>query len=124
MIRRASVLAGLVLLAGAGCRTGQPLYDSTPGDKTTPGTIAGNVSDAGGAPLAGRELHAVRLGTSQRYSAVTSVTGGFSIPVPPGKYRLELVVREGEAVIRQPGVIDINESDLDANLEIVVGSSP
>ena len=35
-------------------------------------------------------------------------------------YRLELVLREGETIVHQPGVIDINESDLDANLQIVV----
>jgi hypothetical protein len=50
------------------------------------------------------------------------VTGGFSIKVPPGEYRLEVTLREGEKVVRQPGVVHINKSDLDANLEIVVGS--
>ena len=47
--------------------------------------------------------------------------GGFSIPVPPGKYRLEVELREGERVLRSPGTIDINKSDLDANLEVVIG---
>jgi hypothetical protein len=118
----ATLLAAVVLFGGAGCRTGQPLYDSTGKDKATPGTIAGTVRAVGGDPLPGRQVHAVREGTSERYSAVTSATGGFSIPVPPGKYRLEVVLREGETLVRQPGVIDINKSDLDANLEIVVGS--
>jgi hypothetical protein len=30
-------------------------------------------------------------------------------------------LRQGERVLRSPGEIDINESDLDANLEVVIG---
>lgn len=112
----------LVLMAGPGCRSGQPIFVSSTGDKTTPGTIGGIVSAVGGERLAGRGVHAVRVGGAERYSAVTSVMGGFSIKVPPGEYRLEVDLREGEKVVRSPGVININRSDLDANLEIVVGS--
>jgi hypothetical protein len=114
--------AVLVLLAGPACRSGQPLLVSATGDKTTPGTIGGIVSAVGGDRLAGREVSAVHVVTSKRYSAVTNVTGGFSIKVPPGEYRLEVTLREGEKVVREPGVIHINKSDLDAHLEIVVGS--
>ena len=71
-------------------------------------------------PLPGRNVHAVDTVTGQRYSAVTGVTGGFSIKVPPGKYRLELELREQETVVQQPGIIDINKSDLDTDLNIVV----
>ncbi len=56
------------------------------------------------------------------YSATTNVTGGFSIKVPPGEYRLQVDLQEGEHVVRDPGVVHINKSDLDANLKIVVGS--
>jgi hypothetical protein len=110
-------------LAIAGCRTGQPIYDRTPENQQTPGTIAGILSaGVGGEPVAGRGIHAVELfGGGRRYSATTSITGGFSIPVPPGKYRLEVDLRAGERVLRSPGEIDINDSDLDANLEVVIG---
>jgi hypothetical protein len=119
--RFAAVAVAAVLTAAMGCRTGQPIYDRTAEDQTTPGTIAGILTDAGGDPVAGRPVHAVTLSGGGRFSATTSVTGGFSIPVPPGKYRLEVDLREGERVVRSPGTIDINESDLDANLEIVIG---
>jgi hypothetical protein len=72
--------------------------------------------------LAGRNVRAVRVGGAERYSAVTNVTGGFTIKVPPGEYRLEVDLREGERIVRSPGVVHINKSDLDANLEIVIGS--
>ena len=122
MRRLGTVFSVLVLLAGAACHTNRPLWSATPGDKTARGTIAGIMRTAGGDVLPGRRVNAIQVGTSEKYSAVTNVTGGFSIPVPPGKYRLEPELREGERVLREPGVVDINKSDLDANLEIVVGS--
>jgi hypothetical protein len=122
MNRFGTLFAVLVVLAGSACHTNRPLWSATPGDKTTPGTIAGIMRTAGGDVLPGRRVDAIQVGTSQRYSAVTNVTGGFSIPVPPGRYRLDPELREGEKVLRDPGIVDINKSDLDANLVIVVGS--
>jgi hypothetical protein len=114
--------AVLALLAGPACRSGQPLLVSSQGDKTTPGTIGGILSAVGGDRLSGRGVHAVQIGTSQKFSAVTNVTGGFTIKVPPGEYHLEVDLQPGEKIVREPGVVHINKSDLDANLEIVVGS--
>ena len=119
--RLAAAVIAVVALAGA-CRTGQHIFDRAPENQQTPGTIAGILSAGiGGEPVAGRAVHAVEVGGDRRYSATTSVTGGFSIPVPPGKYRLEIDLREGERILREPGTIDINESDLDANLEVAIG---
>ena len=115
-------IAVLALLAGPACRSGQPLLVSAEGDKTTPGTIGGILSAPGGDRLASRGVHAVQAGTNQRFSAVTNVTGGFSIKVPPGEYHLEVDLQPGERIVKDPGRIHINKSDLDANLEIVVGS--
>ena len=115
-----SVVLVLVALAGTACRPGQPIIDTTPGKNTTPGTIAGNLRTTAGDPLPGREVRAVNATTSQKYSAVTGVTGGFSIKVPPGKYRLELDLLEEESVAQEPGLIDINQSDLDTDLNIIV----
>jgi hypothetical protein len=123
MKRSAAVASALVvLLAAASCRSGQPLLVSATGNMHTPGTIGGILSAVGGDRLQGRRVAAIGVGNAQRYSAVTNVTGGFSIKVPPGDYRLEVDLREGERIVREPGVIHINKSDLDANLEIVVGS--
>ena len=117
----AVVLAALVSLPA--CRSGTPIYDSSHHDRQTPGTIGGILrAGIGGEPIAGRGVTAVSLldGTL-RYSATTNVSGGFSIKVPPGKYRLEVELREGERIVRSPGTIDINKSDLDANREVVIG---
>ena len=92
MKRMAAVVGILALL---GCRAGKPLVSATPAEKTTPGTIAGVVHDCTGGPLANRVVHAIREGSAQGYSATTDVTGGFSIPVPPGNYRLRVDLLEG-----------------------------
>jgi carboxypeptidase family protein len=120
MNRSAMTLGALMLLAAMGCRTGRPLLDRSADNDNAAGTIAGSVTIVGGDPVPGRRVIAAREGGPERYSAVTNVTGGFSIPVPPGKYRLQVALLDGERVVKQPGVIDINESDLDANLKIVI----
>jgi carboxypeptidase family protein len=120
-MRRLAILSAVLLtVAGAACRPGQPLVDTEPGKNRTPGTIAGAVRTTANDPLPGRTVHAVNTETGKTYSAVTGVTGGFSIKIPPGKYRLELDLREREEVAQQPGIIDINQSDLDTDLDIVI----
>ena len=120
-MKRPTVLAAiLALLAGAACHTNRPVWSATPGDSRTPGTIAGILKTPGGEPVAGRRVSAIGIETAQRYSAETNVNGGFSIHVPPGKYRLEPELHEGETVVRDPGVISVNKSDTDANREIVI----
>ena len=122
MTRIGALVAAVALLAGPACRAGKPLISATPADMTTPGTIAGIVKDTTGGPLAARTVHATRVDTPQTFTAITNVTGGFSIKVPPGKYRLSVDLLEGERVVKDPGIIHINKSDLDANLEVVLGS--
>jgi hypothetical protein len=110
-----------VALAAAACRPGSPIVNTDPVRTTTPGTIAGAVRTTAGNPLTERRVEAVDIATGQRYAAQTGVTGGYSIKVPPAKYRLEVELHENEAIVRQPGTIDINSSDLDPDMDIVVG---
>jgi hypothetical protein len=117
------VLAPALVLAAvfaAACRPGTPIVNTDPMKSTTPGTIAGAVRSPAGDPLPDRRLTAVDTKTGQRYAAQTGVTGGYSIKVPPGHYRLELELQEGETVVKQPGEIDINSGDLDPNMDIVI----
>lgn len=124
MNRVGVLLSAACLLAAPACRTGQPILSRTPEDPNTPGTIAGILEDTSGGPLANRAIHAVHVDSGRRHSASTGVTGGFSIPVPPGKYRLEVDLAAGESLVKSPGVIDVNESDLDADLKVVIGRAP
>jgi carboxypeptidase family protein len=119
-MNRLFVVIAFAALAGAACHTNRPLWSATPGDPRTPGTIAGILKTPGGEPVVGRIVNAIAVDSSQKYSATTSVTGGFSIHVPPGKYRLQPELHEGESVVRDPGVININKSDTDAQRDIVI----
>jgi carboxypeptidase family protein len=123
MSRRVSMAALAAVVALTGCRTGQPIYDSSHSNHQAAGTIGGILrAGEGGEPVGGRTVTAVSLAdAAARHSATTNVSGGFSIKVPPGKYRLEVDLMEGERILRSPGTIDINKSDLDANLEVVIG---
>jgi carboxypeptidase family protein len=124
MTRRIGVLGTLLaVLVVSSCRTGRPLIDRSHEDKTAHGTIGGILrgpGDAGGA-IAGRHVTAVDTRSSVRYAAVTNAAGGFSIEVPPGKYRLQVELLDGEAVVKGPGIIDIGPSDVDANIAVEVG---
>jgi hypothetical protein len=110
----------LAALSAAACRPGTPIVNTDPMKATTPGTIAGSVRSTAGDPLSNRRVTAVEVKTGQRYTAQTGVTGGYSIKVPPAHYRLEVELREGETIVKQPGDIDINSSDLDPDMDIVV----
>jgi hypothetical protein len=110
----------LAALAAAACRPGTPIVNTDPMKATTPGTIAGSARSTAGDPLPDRRVEAVDAKTGQRWAAQTGVTGGYSIKVPPGHYRLEIQLREGETVVKEPGEIDINTGDLDPNMDVVV----
>ena len=71
----------------------------------------------------GRTVEVVNVATGERQRAATNNAGGFTFKVQPGKYRVELTLRDGETLVRQPGVISVNRTDVDAHADFVVGAS-
>jgi carboxypeptidase family protein len=126
-MQRAMLWASLTALLAAGaCRTVAPVVGGgdVPGAR---GTISGTVRGADNtAPAVGRKVEAVEVDTGARYDATTNVTGGFTIMVPKGRYRLSVALLEGESVEKDPGVISIGTSDADSRIDIVLsgGSRP
>ena len=113
----------LSVLLIAGCRRGAPVLDTTPGPVEAAGTISGTIrGPESAAALEGRVVEAVNVETYERHRVTTNNAGGFTFKVPPGKYRVELTLRDGEALVKQPGVMTINRSDLDAHADFVLGS--
>lgn len=121
----ATLLGGLIaLLTIQACRQGVPVLD--PGSKpaVAAGTISGTVRAAAGtAPIEGRTVEVVNVDTGARERTTTSNTGGFTFKVRPGKYRVELSLLEGETLVKRPGVINVNRSDVDAHADFIVGST-
>lgn len=118
------LVAGLLLLTSAGAcwRRGTPIIDTAPRPAEANGTISGSVSGpAGTSAIVGRTIEAINVDTGERQRETTSTTGGYTFKLKPGKYRLELTLLEGETIIKQPGIIDLNKSDVDSDIDFVVG---
>jgi hypothetical protein len=117
------VVAGL--LSVAACRRGVPVIDPGQPPPTTDGTISGRLTTRGDtARLVGRRVEVVNVQTGERRSVSSSSDGGFTVKVPPGKYRLQVELRPGEAISKGPETIDINPSDLDSDIVIEIASAP
>ena len=118
--------AAIALLIGAliACRPGQPVIDPGPRPAQADGTISGTVrGPKGTSAIEGRTVEVVNVNTGARQRTTTNSAGGFTFKVPPGKYRVMLTLLEGEVIVKQPSVLDINRSDVDAHADFVIGSS-
>jgi hypothetical protein len=114
--------AGLIALVFASSCRSAPVIDTGPKPAVARGTLSGTVRGPEGAsPFVGRTVTAINVDTGERHTAKTSSTGGFTIQANPGKYRLQVELREGETVVKAPETIDLNRSDLDAQIEIIIG---
>jgi hypothetical protein len=100
-----------------------PIIDTGPRPVQADGTISGTVrGPQGSAALEGRRVEAINVDTGERHRASTSNTGGFTFKLAPGDYRVEVTLLEGETLVKRPGVIHLNRSDVDANADFVIGS--
>ena len=118
-----NLAAGLALcLLLAGCRQGVPVIDTAPRPQQADGTISGTVrGPEGTSPIEGRTVEVVNLETGARQRTVTNNAGGFTFKVAPGRYQVELTLRDGEVMVKRPSVINVNRSDVDAHADFVLG---
>ena len=109
-----------VLFAAAGCRRTSPVLETEPALQART-VISGRIrGPERSIAVDGRIVELVNLTTLERQRASTDEVGGFTFSVQPGDYRVELRLREGEALVRQPGVIHVNRSDVDAAADFVI----
>ena len=114
----------VVLLSLAACRRGAPVFDPSPRPTQADGTISGTVrGPEGTSAIEGRDVTVVNVDTGVRDQVKTNNAGGFTFKVKPGKYRVELALLSGETLVKQPGVINVNRSDVDAHADFIVGTS-
>jgi len=117
-------MLSMLVLGVIACRPGQPVIDTGPRPPQADGTISGIVrGPQGTSAIEGRTVEVVNVNTGARQSTTTNNAGGFTFKVPPGKYRVLLTLIEGEVIVKQPSVIDVNRSDVDAHADFVVGAS-
>ena len=119
-----AVTFGVLTLMAAACRG--PVITTDPELKVG-GTIAGIVRATDGAvPLVTRKVTAIHAETGERYETTTGVNGGYTIKVPQtGRYRIEVELRDGEAIAKGPEETDVNNGDLDPgrDFEITVAAA-
>lgn len=92
--------------------------------QTTTGTFAGSVSDASGASVPQAQVTAVNVDTGQKYRAVTSVTGDFTVvQVQPGNYEVDVVAQGFKTLSRKSLRLEVaGKMTLDLRLEVGVVS--
>ena len=113
------VVLALILTSSVACHPGQPLAGGV--KLPTGGTVSGSVSAVDASvPVVGRKVTVTEISTNLHYDTTTAANGGYTIQVPPGTYRIELELRPGEAVGKQPAETRIHVSDLDARRDFVV----
>lgn len=113
-----AVAAALALTLG--CAPRGPVVDTTAPPEGVGGTIAGAVRASGTSPLPGRKVTAVNDATGMRFDTSTGANGGYAVKVPAGKYRLEVELRSGETVEKQPDDTEVNVGDLDPDRDFVL----
>jgi hypothetical protein len=118
-MRLFQIVMGVALLSAVACHP-KPIVDTGSKPTAVGGTIAGIVSTDANAALTGRKVTAIETVTGRRYEATTGINGGYTIKVPEGTYRLEVQLRDGERVSKQPDETRINKSDLDTRRDFVI----
>ena len=121
----AVALTIVAAIAGTACRHDVIVADAGPKPPTPAGTISGLLQTPGnGAAVVGRTVTAVNNADGQRYQVRTNNTGGFTLKVPPGSYRLEVEQQPGETVAGAPTAQQVGPSDIDSRIVITVGPGP
>jgi hypothetical protein len=110
----------LMLSGGCAARHGRPLIGGSVVPNPT-GTISGHVTSSTGTPLEGRRVSAIDMSTEAHYSATTEKSGGYTIKVPPGRYRLEVELLGGDQLAQQPEPFNVNIGDVDDRMNFVIG---
>jgi hypothetical protein len=117
----APALLACLAAVSAACHPG-PVINTDP--NKVGGTIAGIVSTADAAvAVPGRKITVIEVTTGARHATTTATNGGYTIQVPEGTYRIEIELRAGETLAKQPGETRVNNSDLDSGRDFVITRS-
>jgi len=88
--------------------------------QTTFGTVVGTVSDTSGAVIPAAQVVLTSLATSEKRTATTDDTGGYTfVNVLPGNYRVEVEKEGFKHFTRDPVVVQVNQSTrIDVSLQL------
>ena len=111
----------LLVCSVAACHTERPIVNNGAKQAPVGGTIAGVVKAENSTvvPLT-RKVTAVDVRSGKQFDTTTGTDGGYTIQVPVGTYRIELELRAGEALAKQPAETHVNNGDLDSARDFVI----
>jgi len=123
LLKAAALLLGLMLLFTMGCQRSASVSDTSSRPPEALGTISGTVRvPQGSRSVGGRVVEVVNTETGERQRLTTTDVGGFTFKVKPGKHRVQVELRDGESIVKQPGLMNVNRSDIDAHADFIIGS--
>ena len=112
-------IAAVSVACGSGIARPGPVVNTQPAQ--VGGTIAGIVKTADNSvAVPGRKVTAIETKTGERHETTTAVNGGYTIQVPTGTYRIEIELRPGEALAKQPEETHVGNADLDTTRDFVI----
>ena len=122
---RVAVVFLAAALAASACATRGPAIGTGEQSASISGTISGIVRAAGSnAPLSERRVTATEVASGAKYEVTTNVTGGYTMKLPTGRYRVTVELREGESVAEGPSELTLNDSDMDAGRDFLITVRP
>ena len=123
-MQRLSCLFIACVMGVTACRPG-PVLNTGTSQPSVGGTIAGIVTTADATvAVPSRKVTVTETTTGTRYDATTAANGGYTIQVPEGTYRIEVELRAGEVLAKQPDPTRVTNGDLDTGRDFVIAVKP
>ena len=119
-MRRLNCLLVACAMSLTACHPG-PVLNTGPNPPSVGGTIAGLVTTADATiAVPSRKVTVTETTTGTRYEASTAANGGYTIQVPEGNYRIEVELRAGEVLAKQPDPTRVTNGDLDTGRDFEI----
>lgn len=111
------------MLLGVACHQRVPALDLAVRGSDARSTLTGVIrASEGTRSLVGRDVQIVNMDTGARHTAQTGENGGFTIQLPAGKYQIDVPLRDGETVVKRPGVVRLDDGGVESRIEVVLAS--
>jgi len=119
-MRLKALLISSLLATSVACHPG-PVLNTGAQPPDAGGTVAGIVSASDPqVAVPGRKVTVINTTSGQKFETTTAVNGGYTIQVPAGTYRIEIELRDGERLSKQPDETRVNNGDLDSARDFVI----
>lgn len=120
-VRTVAICLALTCVPACAARHGGPVVDTGTKPPAQSGTIAGIVTADSSVALSGRKVTATAVDNGFKYAATTATNGGYTIQVPAGhRYRLDVELRAGETLQKQPDSTEVTPGDVDPDRNFVI----